>query len=174
MTLCGNSPTRLPSVIRRGYRSTIKTVLAEYDRYTALFGRHGITLVHDTDELPELVIDRHKVLQILINLVSNARHALKASAEEPRELIVRGRCSESTVTITVADTGVGISADNLAKIFQHGFTTKPGGHGFGLHASANAARELGGRLTAASEGVGKGATFTLELPIKRTRTHDRN
>jgi two-component system NtrC family sensor kinase len=64
----------------------------------------------------------------------------------------------------VTDNGVGIAADNLTRIFQHGFTTRKEGHGFGLHSAALTARELGGSLAAASEGPGRGATFTLELP----------
>src|SRR6185295_1632628 len=104
-----------------------------------------------------LVTDRHKLLQIMINLISNARHALNERGTPPQQLTVQ-------VRTTATDTGIGIPAENLEKIFRHGFTTKPGGHGFGLHASANAARELGGRLRADSAGPGRGATFTLELP----------
>ena len=62
------------------------------------------------------------------------------------------------------DTGCGIPPENLSRIFTFGFTTRPGGHGFGLHASALAAAEMGGSLTAASDGVGRGARFTLDLP----------
>jgi signal transduction histidine kinase len=134
----------------------------------ASFARHGIELVRDFPEIgPEIDSDRHKLLQILINLISNARHALEDRTLEHRRLVVCVRTTATTVTISVTDTGVGIPADNLAKIFQHGFTTKKGGHGFGLHASANAARELGGRLVVSSDGPGRGATFTLELPSKR-------
>ena len=134
----------------------------------ASFARHAIELVRDfpATGVPEIVSDRHKLLQILINLVSNARHALKAETLTQRRLTVSVGMTDMTISIKVADTGVGISAENLAKVFQHGFTTKKEGHGFGLHASANAARELGGRLVAASDGPGRGATFTLELPLR--------
>ncbi|HVH46082.1 MAG TPA: ATP-binding protein [Labilithrix sp.] len=67
----------------------------------------------------------------------------------------------------VADNGEGIAKENLTRIFTHGFTTKPGGHGFGLHASALAAQEMGGALRAETNGVGSGATFVLELPLTR-------
>jgi signal transduction histidine kinase len=126
--------------------------------------RHGIEVITDYDGELAVVTDRHKLLQIMINLISNARHALHERELPPQQLTVRVRATDSDLTITVSDTGVGIPAENLDKIFRHGFTTKPGGHGFGLHASANAARELGGRLHATSEGAGRGATFTLELP----------
>ena len=129
------------------------------------FARHGIEVIKDYADAPRLVTDRHKVLQVLINLISNARHALKDRAGPPHRLTVRARLIEGEVAVTVEDTGIGISADHMDQIFQHGFTTKPGGHGFGLHASANAARELGGRLTATSDGVDRGAAFTLWLPL---------
>ncbi len=130
------------------------------------FAKHKIEIVRDYEDLPPIEAERHKLLQILINLISNARHALKADgATPPHRLTVRMRRDERRVVIEIADNGVGIPKDNFDKIFRHGFTTKAGGHGFGLHASANAARELGGSLTAASDGIGRGATFTLELPI---------
>jgi signal transduction histidine kinase len=135
------------------------------------FARHGIEVVKDYSSALTIATDRHKLLQIVINLISNARHALKDHRDQsadpgaPQQLIVRVRCTPPIVTITVADTGIGIPAENLDQIFRHGFTTKQGGHGFGLHASANAARELGGSLRAASDGPGRGATFTLELPM---------
>jgi signal transduction histidine kinase len=137
------------------------------------FAKHGIEVIRDYDGCPTVVSDRHKLLQIMINLISNARHALKDRRVEPQRLTVRVRATDAGVAITVADTGIGIPAENLDRIFQHGFTTKRGGHGFGLHASANAAREIGGRLVVASDGPGCGATFTLELPAAPTqRSHD--
>jgi signal transduction histidine kinase len=128
------------------------------------FARHGVEVVKDYPGGVELVTDRHKLLQILINLISNARHALNERDDAQRRLIVRAQAGDDTMTIAVTDTGIGIPAANLDKIFRHGFTTKPGGHGFGLHASALAARELGGNLKVTSDGPGRGATFTLELP----------
>lgn len=128
------------------------------------FARHGIEVITDYAGELALVTDRHKLLQIMINLISNARHALNERGAPPLQLIVRVRTTATELTIAVTDTGIGIAAENLEKIFRHGFTTKPGGHGFGLHASANAARELGGRLRADSAGPGRGATFTLEIP----------
>jgi signal transduction histidine kinase len=103
----------------------------------------------------------------MINLISNARHALKDHPAPPQRLTIEVRLAGSTLSIRVIDTGLGIPAANLDKIFGHGFTTKPAGHGFGLHASANTARELGGSLQAASPGTGCGATFTLTLPAER-------
>jgi signal transduction histidine kinase len=131
------------------------------------FARHGIEVIRDYGDETTLITDRHKLLQIMINLISNARHALKDHPVPPQRLTVEVRSAAGMVSIRVSDTGIGIPAANLEKIFGHGFTTKPGGHGFGLHASANAARELGGTLHAASVGTGHGATFTLALPVER-------
>ena len=77
---------------------------------------------------------------------------------------VRVAKGDGRIRISVMDNGVGISPENLTRIFSHGFTTRKGGHGFGLHSGALAAREMGGSLTAHSDGPGRGATFTLELP----------
>ncbi len=127
--------------------------------------QHGIHLHRDFEDLPPITTDRHRVLQILLNLLGNAKDAVKASGRKPREIsIVIRRKSEDRVFFEVADNGVGIDPDHLIKIFSHGFTTKQNGHGFGLHSGSLAAGQLGGILTAHSDGLGKGARFCLELP----------
>ena len=111
-------------------------------------------------------IERHKVMQILVNLLTNAKHALDKAEVRDKTLTVRIALNGSEfVQISVLDTGAGIAPENMARLFQHGFTTKPEGHGFGLHHGALAAKEMGGQLTAHSDGVGKGAAFTLEVPL---------
>jgi len=120
--------------------------------------------------LPEISVDKHKVLQILLNLTANAKHACEDSGQQERQVTVRVFNGDDCVRVAVSDNGVGISAENIKKIFSHGFTTrKTGGHGFGLHGAALAARELGGALRVHSDGPGKGAAFTLELPLKPKR-----
>jgi C4-dicarboxylate-specific signal transduction histidine kinase len=115
---------------------------------------------------PEIIVDKHKVMQILLNLLSNARHACVESGVNDRQVTVRVSSGSDRVRVALSDNGVGIPAPNLGKIFNHGFTTKKkGGHGFGLHSGALAAKEMGGSLQAHSEGPGTGATFTLELPL---------
>jgi PAS domain S-box-containing protein len=132
----------------------------------AAFERHHIELVREFDEsTPKVCVDRHKVLQILINVLRNAKHAMEDVEERERRMIIRvGMISPDRVKIVVSDNGVGIPLENLTKVFNHGFTTKKDGHGFGLHSGANAAKEMGGSLSADSDGPGKGAEFTLELP----------
>lgn len=127
----------------------------------------GVTVtVECPEDVPDVCSDPHKVLQILVNLLTNARHAVETMPEEMRRVTIGASYSGGTrAAITVQDTGCGIPGENLTRIFNHGFTTKSNGHGFGLHTAANAAKEMHGSLTAASEGPGTGATFTLELPI---------
>jgi PAS domain S-box-containing protein len=128
--------------------------------------RHEVQLVRDFGEdMPGVNVDKHKVLQILVNLIRNARHACEDSGNPEKRLTLQVRASGTVVRISVTDNGVGIPGENLTRIFNHGFTTRKSGHGFGLHSGAIAARETGGLLTAHSDGPGKGATFTLELPI---------
>ncbi|HZF31562.1 MAG TPA: AAA family ATPase [Gammaproteobacteria bacterium] len=126
----------------------------------------GIKIVRDYESLPAVVVDRHQIMQILVNLVSNAKHALEESKDPDREIKVAIGKVEGGVRIEVRDTGVGISSENLAKVFNHGFTTKKTGHGFGLHNCANAAQQMDGSLTAYSDGPGKGASFVLRMPVE--------
>jgi PAS domain S-box-containing protein len=132
------------------------------------FERLAIRIVRDYADVPSIFVDRHKLLQILINLLSNARHALVDSAQQDKCLSIRvQRAPEGErLRIDVTDNGVGIAAEHAARLFTQGFTTKKTGHGFGLHISALAADEMKGRLTCTSPGPGQGATFTLELPVK--------
>jgi signal transduction histidine kinase len=127
----------------------------------------NFAVVREVEAVPELLTDKHKVLQILVNLISNAKHALlRANPMQPRLTLRLVQPSPACVAVEVSDNGVGIEREHLTRIFAYGFTTKPDGHGFGLHSSALAAKELGGTLTAFSEGPGCGATFRLELPLE--------
>ena len=134
---------------------------------TTALARHRIEVVREfADNTPAVGVDRHKVLQILINLVRNAKQALDGQQAHGKRLVIQVRpAAAGRVKIALRDNGLGIAPENLLKIFQHGFTTKKDGHGFGLHSGANAAKELGGSLTVQSAGLGHGAEFTLELPV---------
>jgi signal transduction histidine kinase len=125
-----------------------------------------VTVAREFDPLPAVSVDRHKVLQILVNLLSNAKYACDAADKNDRRVTVRIRkVREERVQIEVADNGEGIAPENLTRIFTLGFTTRKDGHGFGLHSAALTSRELGGSLSAHSDGPGWGATFTLEFPL---------
>ncbi len=135
--------------------------------------RHGVEVKTEFEQAPLISIDKHKVLQILLNLISNAKYACDETGDESKRVTLRvysGRADQ--VCVQVTDNGVGIPPENLTRIFAHGFTTRKSGHGFGLHSSALAAKELGGNLTVRSDGPGKGATFTLELPGRAETTRD--
>ena len=135
------------------------------------FQKHEVELLRELPaDLPRVCVDKHKVLQILVNLLRNARHACDDSGRADKCITVRATQEKDRVLITIADSGVGIPPENLNRIFNHGFTTKQTGHGFGLHSAANAAKEMGGGLSVHSDGPGGGATFTLELPAETTRT----
>jgi signal transduction histidine kinase len=134
------------------------------------FNKREIVVRKDFEPLDRITTDKHKVLQILINLLSNAKHALQNHNGDEKILDIQlSVVSENAVCVQVRDTGTGIDPKNLTKIFQHGFTTKKRGHGFGLHSSAVAAQELGGSLTVHSAGRGQGATFKLTLPLKSAK-----
>ncbi|HEY3916010.1 MAG TPA: PAS domain S-box protein [Verrucomicrobiae bacterium] len=133
---------------------------------TGSLQRHDVTVVRDFSEMAPICTDKHKVLQILINLVRNAKYACDESGRIDKEVILRSSNGGDTIKISVIDNGIGIPTENLRRIFNHGFTTRQEGHGFGLHSGALAAKELGGSLTASSEGPGCGAVFTLELPCQ--------
>jgi len=130
------------------------------------FEREDVVVQRHFEEIPPFRTDKHKVLQIVLNLLRNARDAVRDSGHESKEIHIHLRhCGEGRCEIAVKDNGVGLPGEDLQRIFQHGFTTKKGGHGFGLHSGALAAKELGGNLRAESEGRGLGAMFVLELPL---------
>ena len=129
-------------------------------------GRHGVTLERGFEPAAPVLVDRHKVLQIVVNLIRNAKDAVDQGPGPDKRVKVSIRSlTKERVQIQVQDNGNGIAPENLNRIFSHGFTTKKNGHGFGLHTSALAAKEMGGVLYAQSDGSGHGAVFTLELPV---------
>ena len=129
--------------------------------------RHHVRLVREFENLPPAQANKQKVVQILVNLINNGKYALSHGEQQDKVMRIRlHRHGEDRFRIQVTDNGIGIAAENLTKIFRHGFTTKKNGHGFGLHSGAIAAKEMDGSLSVHSDGLGKGTTFTLELPFK--------
>jgi two-component system NtrC family sensor kinase len=126
---------------------------------------HKVSVVKEFSDVPMARLDRGRVLQILVNLISNAKNAMADAVEGSNRLTLRIEEADARLRVSVQDQGEGISAQNLTRIFAHGFTTRKAGHGFGLHSCALAAKQMGGTLTAHSDGPGKGATFTLDLPL---------
>jgi PAS domain S-box-containing protein len=135
--------------------------------------RHRITVVRDFAPAPPLLIEKHKVLEILVNLLSNAKYACdeRAGGGLGARITVRidtpkGERAGGRVRLVVADNGIGIPHQHLSRIFDNGFSTREGGNGIGLHSAWTTARELGGSLFVHSDGIGKGARFTLDLPVR--------
>ncbi|MCL6702365.1 DAHL domain-containing protein [Pseudomonas sp. T1.Ur] len=128
--------------------------------------RHHVTVIKDYQDSPQIMGDKHRLLLILINLISNAKFAM-SHVDHPREMTLGIRIVDpTTLHISVKDRGEGIAPENQARIFNHGFTTRKDGHGFGLHSCALAAVEMNGRLYVHSDGPGQGALFTLEIPLE--------
>lgn len=127
--------------------------------------RHDVSVVEDFQPVPPVRGERAKILQILVNLIRNAKYAMDEGRTSDKTMTLRiGRGASGTVRFVVQDNGIGIVRENLTRIFNHGFTTRTNGHGFGLHSSALSAREMRGSISVQSEGPGKGAAFVLELP----------
>ena len=126
--------------------------------------RHDIVVAREFQEVPLVTVEKHQVLQILVNLVRNAIQACDEANPLEKKITLRATRGNDGVRIAVTDNGIGISAENLTRIFSHGFTTKQSGHGFGLHSAALAVKQMGGSLSVQSDGPGRGAVFILELP----------
>ena len=131
--------------------------------------RHQVEVTRELSDLPSLLLDKSRVLQILVNLIANARQAMAGITGHGPCLTLQADAADmgdgQRLRIKVTDNGEGIAPENLGKLFVHGFTTRKNGHGFGLHGSALAAKAMGGSLTVSSDGPGLGASFTLELPF---------
>jgi signal transduction histidine kinase len=148
----------------------LESVIEDALRISSHSSTDAITVARELAPVPKVRVDRHKLIHILVNLVNNAKQAVAKRGDAARVRLVLAPDGENdAVRIEVVDNGVGIPPANLARIFNHGFTTKPDGHGFGLHSAALSAKEMGGSLAVSSDGEDRGARFTLVVPVERTR-----
>ncbi len=154
--------TRVTATVETDLEKLLEEALAlHHDAFTT----RSIDLTCECQIEETILVDRHKVLQILINLLQNAVDAVEHCTPGKRQITVRAEnVDETRVAIEVTDNGIGIVEQDRAKIFTIGFTTKPDGHGIGLHSSALAAKEIDGELQYHSAGRGRGATFRLVFP----------
>lgn len=128
-----------------------------------------IRIQRDYQAVPTVVTDRHQLLQILVNLLRNAKQAMQLQVGVDHQLTIRVAVQTDdgfSVVITIQDTGMGIAPEHLGRMFTRGFTTKHDGNGIGLHSSMVKIHRMGGLLQANSDGVGAGATLTLILPVE--------
>ncbi|MDR4493942.1 MAG: PAS domain S-box protein [Nitrospirales bacterium] len=125
-----------------------------------------IQVSREFDELPQVVFDRHQILQVVVSLIRNGCQAMDSVSNKRLVLRIKQIVGPpDSVRLEVQDTGIGISSEDLTRIFSQGYSTKSGGgHGTGLHSGALVAKNFGGGLTALSDGRGKGATLVLDLP----------
>lgn len=134
--------------------------------------RHKVDVEKKYATLPTLLLDRQRVLQVLVNLISNAKQAFGTITDKRPFITLNAVLLEGPMLrITVTDNGEGIAPENLTRVFSHGFTTRKNGHGFGLHSCVLAAQEMGGSLHVHSDGPGKGASFILEVPVATAQVH---
>ncbi len=126
--------------------------------------RHGVTIIHHKSPNQSMLLDRHRILQILINFISNAKYATTDKKSDDKVIEISSTIKDEKLSISVKDNGMGMKEETRDKIFTYGFTTRTNGHGFGLHSCANVAGELDGSVRADSDGPGKGSTFTLTIP----------
>jgi len=125
----------------------------------------SINVIQEFQEVPQVIVDKHQVLQILVDVIRNACQAMESVSI--KQLIVRVKLiigPPDSICLEVQDTGSGIPRDDLTRIFGQGYSTKYGGRGLSLHRGALMAKNMGGALRAQSEGAGQGATFFLDLP----------
>lgn len=142
----------------------INELLDEALMFTGLNLKKDIKVIKGYGKIPSFSVDKVKLLQVLVNLLNNAKDALQESATEEKIISIKSFLENDKVIIEISDNGIGILPSNINRIFNYGFTTKKNGHGFGLHTAALAVTAMNGRIQVDSEGTAKGATFTIELP----------
>ncbi|MDR8391578.1 ATP-binding protein [Aliifodinibius sp. S!AR15-10] len=134
---------------------------------SAEFKQQNIKIKRDYHDIELVKIEKTKAMHVLFNLLNNARDAMKEGKNEDNILKVKCWQDDEFVHLSITDNGVGIRKENLSKVFTHGFTTKRRGHGFGLHTCANYMKGMKGKISAESEGIGHGATFTISFAKQR-------
>jgi len=128
--------------------------------------RHDIQLVQRVQPTEPLLLAKSKLLQVLVNLIKNAKESIIEADSRERVITVVADLEDDHLRMSIADTGMGIAPETLDRLFNHGFSTKADGKGFGLHSCAIAIQDLGGSISVQSDGPGTGATFMIRVPVK--------
>jgi len=170
VALIKNIITTQQAVVKVGNLEQIVSIdelLEEALLISGIYSKQDITVQKDFGDISPIMIDHIKLFQVFNNIITNGKDALLESGKENKTLTIKTRLVNNKIVIEISDNGVGIPAADLKKIFNFGFTTKKTGHGFGLHASALTLNQLGGEISAKSDGVNKGATFIISIPHRR-------
>ena len=129
------------------------------------FLKHDIIVEKKIENVDlEITTSRTRLMNILLNLFKNAMESINQNYPETKLIEVALVDFVDYLQISVIDNGAGIASVDFRRLFNYGFTTKSGGHGFGLHFCANAIKEMNGTIEAFSDGIGKGAEFKLTIP----------
>ena len=133
-----------------------------------LLEKYSVELTTNYAQLPMVEIEQVKIVQIIVNLIKNAYEAMSETPSEHRKLMILTELTtdKNFVSVMIKDNGIGFDPADKAKLFNFGYSTKQRGTGFGLHACGNYMLAQNGHITADSNGIDKGATFTVIIPIK--------
>ncbi|OHV16510.1 hypothetical protein BK022_11760 [Methylorubrum extorquens] len=132
----------------------------------------GARLMLDLESrMPEVVGDRIQLQQVVINLVVNAAQAMAGQREDARTITIRSRGDAAVVSVEVVDTGSGVAADQMSRLFDAFYTTKPDGMGMGLSVTRTIVESHGGSIVVRSPDEG-GASFLVTIPVTDIETYD--
>ena len=157
----------LSKTIEMEYIISINDLLTDALVISGFDIKNEIKMIKHYNKLPAIQIDKVKLLQVCVNILQNSKEAVLESTKTDKVITITTLFKNDKIIIQIMDNGIGILPKNMGKIYQHGFTTKATGHGFGLHASALTMHSLGGEIDIKSAGLEKGVTVTLTLPYKK-------
>ncbi len=138
--------------------------------HTEIFQKHKIKITKKYSKSEPIMIEKSKLIQVFVNLIKNAKESLEITSDNNRIINIRIWEEKKFQVVEIVDNGIGIEKNNINRIFSYGFSTKEDGKGFGLHTSALAMNEIKGKLTAESDGKGKGAKFIVNIPLEKNRS----
>ena len=164
---------RIRGFLRKGEPATVKLSVNDVVREIIMLAqgevlrRDASLLTELADGLPAVSADRVQLQQLLLNLMMNALDAMSAVTDRPRVLRIRtSTCESAAILVALRDSGVGLNPEQMERLFEAFYTTKPEGMGMGLSISRSIVEMHGGRLWA-TPNDGSGATFQFTLPIEQ-------
>ena len=154
-----SAPTKAWLDLRETIQEALAVINIEAERHQVSVGTELAAA------LPPVQADRVQLQQVVLNLVMNGIDAMKSVTDRPRELLIRSQPHESEeLLVAVQDSGIGVDQQNMERLFEPFYTTKPEGMGMGLRISRSIIEAHGGRLWA-TPNAGPGITVQFTLPI---------